>query len=180
MDHIPKILLGVITAMILFYGAAHNSTAGEVMEGPDSVDLDSLAELYGPVTFDHAMHTEAAEGKCAACHHHSTGTPVEDPLCVRCHATSGATDSVACQECHVAKRFEADYIQRLGEDKNLYHADKVGLKAAYHLRCMGCHEESGAPTGCQDCHTRNDAGDKFFHAGNYAPPPEARGTNKGH
>lgn len=163
-----KIALGLILTVILSFGSLTDCRA---MEGPDSVELDSLAQLYEPVAFDHAMHVEATEQNCATCHHHTTGTPVVDKNCARCHANSGEADQVACQECHPAKRFEAEYLNQLASDNTLYHVGKVGLKAAYHLKCLGCHEEAGAPTGCQDCHKRNDAGDKLFHAGQYAPAP---------
>jgi hypothetical protein len=140
------------------------------MEGPDMVEIDILAQLYEPVAFDHLMHVDAAEGNCATCHHHTTGTPVEDENCIKCHANSGEADEVACQGCHAAKRFDADYLKKIEEDNTLYHVDRMGLKGAYHTKCMNCHNEMGAPTGCQDCHARTEAGDKVFHAGAYAPP----------
>ena len=168
MDHITKLLMGFLFLLTLFLSSLQPCRA---MEGPDSVDIDSLSQLFDPVTFDHTMHVDIASS-CATCHHQTTGDPVEDPNCVRCHADSGPADSVACQDCHSAKRFEADYLKKLAEDNTIYHVDKVGLKAAYHLRCMSCHEEMGAPNGCQDCHTRTDAGDKFYHEGKYAPPED--------
>jgi len=167
MKQIPKFLLAVIFLMTMTLSPFFQCKA---MEGPDTVELDALAQLYEPVNFDHVMHVDVAEADCATCHHHTTGTPVKDKNCAKCHANSGATDEVACRECHPAKRFEAEYLKKMAEDNTLFHVGKVGLKAAYHLRCMGCHQEMGAPNGCQDCHTRNDAGDKFFHSGKYAPP----------
>jgi len=38
----------------------------------------------------------------------------------------------------------------------------------------------GVATGCQDCHTRTAVGDKFFHAGRYAPPAGAKPVGGGH
>jgi hypothetical protein len=38
----------------------------------------------------------------------------------------------------------------------------------------------GVANGCQDCHSRTDAGDKFFHAGNYAPPESDKPASGGH
>lgn len=180
MDQISRLLLCAACAMILSLAPAMKCQA---MDGPESVELDALAHFYEPVSFDHTMHVEAAEENCAACHHHTTGTPVTDENCARCHAESGATDEMACQSCHPAKRFDAEYLNKLAEDNTIYHTDKVGLKAAYHLRCMGCHEEVGGPVGCQDCHQRNEAGDKLFHSGKYAPPPgkkKAGGHGGGH
>jgi len=62
---------------------------------------------------------------CATCHHHS------EP---------GVT--LACKECHGAPF----------DPKNL---NMPGLKGAYHLQCMGCHQQmSSGPVGCTDCHAK--------------------------
>ena len=71
-------------------------------------------------------------------------------------------------------------MKKISEDPNLHHTGKVGLKGAYHLKCMGCHQEMGAPTGCQDCHPRNSKGDKFFHAGAFAPETAGAPKKGGH
>jgi hypothetical protein len=120
------------------------------------------------------MHEEVVDGQCGVCHHHTLGTEVVDQNCAKCHAESAATDEISCPECHAVKRFEAEYLTKLSSDESVYHIDRLGLKAAYHTRCYNCHAEMGAATGCQDCHARNDAGDKFFHAGKYAPPEGAK------
>lgn len=139
-------------------------------QGPDTVELGSIAQYYEPVQFDHQMHVGLIESnECAICHHHTLGTPVLDPICLRCHAGSGETDSVACRDCHPAKRFDASYLVLLEEDIHLFHAEKPGLQGAFHQSCLECHKENGAPTGCQDCHARTEEGDKFFHSGKYAP-----------
>jgi hypothetical protein len=177
MNLISKTLAGFIVAMLLAFAPQPECRA---MEGPDSVQIDSIAQLFGPVTFDHSMHVGVAENGCADCHHHTTGTPVKDPLCAKCHAKSGAAAEVSCQGCHVAKRFDADNLKRISEDNKLYHTDKVGLKAAYHIRCMGCHEEVGAPVGCTDCHQRVEAGDQYYRSGKFAPPPPAKGSHSAH
>jgi hypothetical protein len=178
MRQTTKFLMGFMILLALCFSPLPLCKA---MEGPEMVEIDSLAQLYEPVIFDHAMHVDVTEGSCATCHHHTTGDTVEDINCVKCHADSGPADEVSCQGCHAAKRFDADYLKKMAEDYTLYHTDKVGLKAAYHLRCMGCHEEMGAGNGCQDCHPRNDAGDKIFHAGSYAPPENAQTSHgEGH
>lgn len=146
-------------------------TQGQAQSIPDTIQIDSLSHLYGPVNFEHAMHTEIA-GSCAVCHHHGTGAPVEDPNCARCHSNSQKTQVVACRECHPVEPFSAEYLHQQELDVNRYHRDKPGLKAAYHLNCLGCHQKMDGPTGCQDCHVRTDAGDAFFHAGAYAPKAE--------
>lgn len=136
---------------------------------PVSVQLSVMANLYEPVIFDHAMHVEITESKCASCHHHTLSTPASDERCVRCHNDNRGADKVACGDCHVAERFAADYLRHLESSPLLFHVDKPGLRGAFHRKCLGCHTASGAPTGCQDCHRRNDKGDAFYRAGKYAP-----------
>lgn len=133
---------------------------------PEMVELDSLTQLFESVSFDHQMHLDV-EIECSVCHHHTTGTGVSDQRCVKCHDNADEVDAVACRDCHTIEPFSAAYIR--GEDQDQYHIDKPGLKGAYHLNCMGCHEEMGGPLGCEDCHERNDTGDAFFNAGKYAP-----------
>ena len=178
MEQIPKYLYGAILVTLLCFSPLQNFAAAG--DGPDEVEIDSLTQLYDPVYFDHAMHEEVTESLCSICHHHTLGTEVENENCMRCHAESGETDETSCQGCHSSKRFEADYLNKIDADNTLYHRDKVGLKAAYHIRCMGCHEEMGVANGCQDCHSRTDAGDKFFHAGNYTPVKSDKQTGGGH
>ncbi len=143
-------------------------------QGPDTVELGSIAQYYEPVTFDHELHVGLIESdECAICHHHTLGTPVQDPICLKCHAGSGEADAVACRDCHPAKRFDAEYLATIEEDIHLYHVEKPGLQGAFHQGCLECHKENDAPTGCQDCHVRTEEGDKFFYSGRYAPaPPE--------
>jgi len=178
MERIPKYLLSTVMAMLLCFSLY--TTIAQAGDGPDEVIIDSLAQLYEPVLFDHALHEEITESNCAICHHHTLGTEIDDENCMRCHAGSGASDEVSCQGCHSSKRFEAEYLNRIDADNTLYHRDKVGLKAAYHIRCMNCHEQMDAPNGCQDCHARTDAGNKFFHAGSYAPPESDLPASGGH
>jgi hypothetical protein len=178
MEPIPKYLLSTVAVMFLCVLSYSNITlAGD---GPDEVEINSLAQLYEPVLFDHAMHEEITEGNCAVCHHHTLGTQIVDENCMRCHAESSGTDEVSCQGCHASNRFEAEYLNKIDADNTLFHRDKVGLKAAYHIRCMNCHEEMGVANGCQDCHSRTDNGDKFFHAGNYTPSESDNHAGGGH
>jgi hypothetical protein len=167
-----KWLVGGIAAAALFVMPVTRGLAETV---PDTVQLDSLSNLYGPVTFDHSAHIDIA-GSCAVCHHHGTGAPVEDENCARCHSNSQKTRVLTCQECHPVDPFSAEYLREREMDKTLYHRDKPGLKAAYHLNCLGCHQEMDGPTGCQDCHVRTEAGDAFFHADAYAPNAEGEGS----
>jgi hypothetical protein len=149
-----------LLAIALLLGLAGLACAADE---PESVVLDSLANLYEGVEFDHMMHTELGED-CSVCHHHTTGTGPENDNCARCHADSPENDVVACSGCHEANPFAAEVLQEKSENRLLYHNDKPGLKAVYHLNCISCHEEMDGPTGCQDCHARTAAGDEFYHA----------------
>lgn len=168
-------LLGMVAALTL---AAPFAAPGWAADGPDTVVLDKLANHYEAVQFNHAMHVDVA-GNCAVCHHHTTGTAPVDPNCARCHKAGNRTASVACRDCHSDTPFSADNLKRIESDPRLYHSGKPGLKGALHQKCLGCHTEMGAPTGCQDCHARNDKGDAFFNAGKYAPAP-GKGGEHGH
>ncbi|MDT8419648.1 MAG: cytochrome c3 family protein [Desulfuromonadales bacterium] len=141
------------------------------MDYPDEVEIDSLASLYEGVVFDHAMHVEATED-CADCHHHTTGTQVSNEYCAKCHDGTQEMDIVSCQECHSANPLSPENLHIPRDDYN-YHLDKPNLKAAYHLNCMGCHQQVAGPTGCEDCHAKTDDGEMFYHSGKYAPEKTA-------
>jgi len=60
--------------------------------------------------------------------------------CESCHHFSDG-EMISCATCHEAT---------LGA----MSPDLPSLKKAYHDRCMGCHSEVEAATGCTDCHAR--------------------------
>jgi len=152
----------LITLMLALLLVATGGLA-QAVEMPDQVSLDTMAELFDGVEFDHAMHSELGED-CSACHHHTTGTGTLDERCVSCHADSEEVEPVSCRGCHVADPFSAEHINRKALDVYQFHVDTPGLKAAYHWSCVNCHAEMGGPTDCQDCHTRTAAGDDFYRA----------------
>lgn len=147
------------------------------MDVPDSVELNSMSKLFNGVVFDHAMHLDVTDD-CAVCHHHTTGSPSPNEKCARCHHGTQEMDVVACRDCHAREPFSAENLAAKRADQYRYHIDQIGLKAAYHQGCLGCHEEMNGPTGCQDCHTRNKTGDEFYDAGEFAP--KGGGTHSGH
>jgi hypothetical protein len=118
-------------------------------EVPGVITLDHIGEIYEEVTFDHAMHGEVAS--CATCHHHTMDMPSTDTRCTPCHKTSVQVDIVACKGCHSINPGNAKTMDSASKGK-IFHIDTAGLKRAYHLQCMGCHEEMGVPNGCKDCH----------------------------
>lgn len=164
-------LIGGIAALML-YLVPLDSGAASV---PDTINLNSLAQYYEGVKFNHARHISVTKD-CADCHHHTTGTLFEDRNCVRCHRNSSETKNVACKACHTLEPFSAATLK--ARDPKTYHMDKPGLKGAYHLNCMGCHAKNGGPTGCEDCHKRTDTGNQLYKAGSYTP--KNSGKSGGH
>jgi hypothetical protein len=133
---------------------------------PDTVTLNSQSKLYKPFEFNHSEHVLLTK-ECSGCHHHTTGTLVQDSNCIRCHLNSSETKVVSCKGCHQANPFSAAAIKE--KDPKIYHLDKPSLKAAMHRNCIGCHEKMKGPIGCQDCHQRTKEGDVFYNSGEFAP-----------
>ena len=156
------LILVVLAVSLPFSGQARN------LDLPDVVILDKLVNLYGSSEFDHEYHTEITDD-CTLCHHHTVGIPATDENCGRCHNTENVLEKIACSDCHSAEPFSADHLSQKEAETHLFHTDKPGLKAAYHLNCLNCHVEMGGPEGCEDCHERSDEGDAFYHSGKYAP-----------
>lgn len=153
------------------------SCSFDAKDAPEVVTIAGLVDLYGPVEFHHKQHTEAAS--CSDCHHHTLGTTPTRWNCIKCHANSHEADSISCGDCHPRDRFSTRYLITL-DNPDLFHKETPGLKGAYHLNCVGCHQDVGGPTGCEDCHTMNEAGKKRFNAGTYAPvSADAAGDHRG-
>ncbi len=144
------------------------------MDYPEEIEIDSLVNLYEAVVFDHAMHVDATEN-CSECHHHTTGTGVANEYCAKCHNGNEEMDLVACVDCHSADPLSPENLHNPTPDF-VYHNDQPNLKAAYHLNCIGCHKEVDGPTGCEDCHAKTEAGDKFYHSGEFAPKESAHSS----
>lgn len=156
MDAISKSLFWSFCIGALFAVFVQN---GMAMDSPDAIELSTLANRYEPVAFDHSMHRDMAS--CATCHHHTTGTPPVDEHCAKCHKNSGPSASAACAACHPANPCDAsEKLQGKDADVATFHLEIAGLKRAYHINCLGCHQEMGAPTGCDDCHAKREIGPK--------------------
>lgn len=83
-------------------------------------------DQYYPVRFMHAKHGLLARD-CAVCHHY---VPAE------------GRDIVGCSSCHQQPFAPAA-------------PERPGLKAAYHLQCMACHDKEGkGPVSCTGCHAK--------------------------
>jgi hypothetical protein len=95
----------------------------------DSPIIKQAEDHYGPVRFMHSKHA-AITKDCALCHHYR-------PL------AENASETTRCSACH-QEPFRTD------------QPDRLGLKAAYHQQCMGCHREMNqGPLECLGCHAKN-------------------------
>lgn len=164
---------GLITLILL----VALSGTGLSYSVPDNINLNTKGKLYDSFSFNHAKHIQLTK-ECADCHHHATGTLMEDPNCIRCHRNSGETKTVACRGCHSADPFSAATMKEVANSLQKYHLDKPGVKAAMHQNCLGCHSKKNGPTGCQDCHRRTKEGDAFYNSGQFAP--KGKSTSSGH
>ena len=100
---------------------------------------------YEPVRFMHSKHA-ALVNDCSRCHH---ARPAE----------ANASETVRCSACH-QEAFKPKFPERLG------------LKAAYHIQCMGCHEEEKkGPVDCLGCHLKNpvDHSERIALSGDPSP-----------
>jgi hypothetical protein len=94
--------------------------------------VNTYEDQYRPVRFMHTQHAVNYVDSCAECHHYRP-------------AGEGASETVRCAVCH-QEPFKEEAL------------DRVGLKAAYHLQCMGCHQQRGkGPVGCESCHRERSA-----------------------
>jgi len=95
----------------------------------DSPIIKKSNDFYGPVRFMHNKHMTVS-GDCVTCHHYRPEGKNE-------------SETVRCRACH-QEAFNPDVPGR------------TGLKAAYHLKCFGCHKEvKKGPVNCTGCHEKN-------------------------
>jgi hypothetical protein len=94
----------------------------------DTIYLKALSNIYQPVRFSHGYHIGLAKD-CPSCHHFSE--PNKTPACTACH------ESISIYKY-----------------KGLERKTGLGLKAAYHGLCVGCHEKGSGPAACNACHSR--------------------------
>jgi hypothetical protein len=92
---------------------------------PEFVMIKVLEDEYEPVKFPHRKHAHMLETNfdCTECHHFAPPTPKNPP----------------CKDCHNPYEYRQDIEQ-------------VGLKAAYHRRCLTCHAQWSQNTNCELCH----------------------------
>ncbi len=95
----------------------------------DSPMIKKTEDHYGPVRFMHSKHAAVIKD-CALCHHYR---PLDE----------AASETARCSACH-QEPFQKE------------HPERLGLKAAYHQQCMGCHRDMNqGPIDCLGCHSKN-------------------------
>jgi hypothetical protein len=114
-------------------------------EIPETVTINELSDIYGPVEFPHrkivrALMDNVKENKLAQYFHNDQAT-----ICQGCHHNSPtAKQPPRCGNCH-----------GMPSDEKLA---MPGLKGAYHQQCLGCHREMDvkkpSPVACADCHEK--------------------------
>ncbi|GBE00064.1 nine-heme cytochrome c precursor [bacterium BMS3Abin07] len=144
----PIVIVVAVSACIVFLASVYSYAADHRV--PKVVVLDSIAQNYKAVTFDHATHSMIAE-KCGTCHHqHSVG---DRRSCMECHTLdssifkgSVANTFLPCKDCH-----------------GIYDPSRPGmpgLRGAYHRKCFQCHRGMNGigtdPKGCNEtCHAKS-------------------------
>jgi hypothetical protein len=126
---------------------------------PAVLQLNEIMALYGPVEFDHENHAGIADG-CRSCHHAKFGDPLS---CGHCHSNyverrdfghdvhEEAMDCLSCHQVTSTAEMRCSACHKTPHDPENLHV--IGLKGAFHLRCMGCHEELGLDVSCTACHS---------------------------
>jgi hypothetical protein len=117
---------------------------------PQMVKIDAIVDEYEAVNFPHrqivrAIFARIKENRMAAFFHGNDVT-----LCAGCHHNAPATLNPArCDACH-------------GEAFANQQDGRPGLKGAYHVQCMACHQVMGieepAATDCIKCHKKRNQG----------------------
>lgn len=92
---------------------------------PDTVIIDVLEDEYEPTKFPHKKHVHMAVTTldCYECHHFTPPSNKKTP----------------CKDCH-------------NPYENRPDLELIGLKAAYHRRCLTCHAQWSQNTNCELCH----------------------------
>lgn len=101
-----------------------------VDEAPVLFVMDTLANRYAPVVFNHRLHARMAEmmGGCSSCHHHNP--PGKILACIACHQPN----------------------------KKSHDITRPSLEGAYHQLCISCHRKWDTTwqtkSDCYSCHPK--------------------------
>ena len=135
----------IISTLVVLVAGLPQAGAARNLDLPEVVVLDKLENLYTGVEFDHEYHLDIADD-ITYCHHHTVGIPPANEKCHKCHNAANVLESVACVNCHSSEPFSAQYLSEKEAQRDIYHIDKPGLRAAYHLNCLKCHVEMAGPS----------------------------------
>jgi len=134
-----------IAGILLVAGAI--SYAAFPVKPPEEPIRIMFTAVSGNVLFHHKTHSsDSGYGiSCFDCHHHYEEDEPGLYTCKDCHQIPEEDESApqACLDCHDETEVEDTEITN-GTD-------------AFHLQCMGCHEDFGAGPGegseeCSSCH----------------------------
>ncbi|MFZ3382403.1 MAG: cytochrome c3 family protein [Candidatus Methanoperedens sp.] len=117
--------------------APPNISGATVTIQPDNIGQVTLASNNEWPTVNKSEYLSIKYGPATQFHKIMS----EKVSCNTCHHNSG--DEIhACKDCH-------------NSPANPHDSTKPGLKAAYHERCISCHQEdfSSGPQSCINCHT---------------------------
>ncbi len=113
---------------------------------PETVVIDIMADQYQGAKFPHrkivkALFDRSADNKMATVFHKTPET-----LCMGCHHNAPLEPGPpSCASCH---------NPAMVDESN----GRPGLKGAYHVQCIGCHQQMGiekpAATACIECHLK--------------------------
>jgi hypothetical protein len=131
--------------------------------GPENISIDKVppsdvvGKLFGPAEYPHKYHVELI-GDCSNCHHffdlHYNENLVSADKCDKCHASpefDTISKNFSCDICHQPQTSFKIALVQIEEGNELLVPN---LKAAYHRRCIECHEATKGPLGCTDCHEK--------------------------
>jgi hypothetical protein len=154
----------VVAGLLLQHPLSLISVAeDQPLQLPELIEISSLQKYYLPVIFDHQLHGQSYD--CISCHHRpDSDDSAAQNSCSRCHQKDSGPKFAPCASCHQSGNEIDDitYDQNREGHFGIFHIDTPGLKGAYHLQCLGCHREEGAPSKCQDCHGFSKAGRRLF------------------
>lgn len=144
-----KIVSFVVPLSLVFGGGAIILTSQDTSEVAATNVPDAAATIqqvnleHAPVISNDTWPTVDKSEYLAIKYGPATGfhkVMSEKVSCQTCHHNSGG-EIRACKDCH-------------DSPANPHNSTKPGLKAAYHQRCISCHQEDfSGPQSCTKCHT---------------------------
>ncbi len=140
---VPLLVLAVgVGALAFVWLDSHEQSEGAPVGSQDQLmNKSELVEMYGPASFDHALHQNTTSD-CTVCHHKGGGTST---LCEECHGT--VFDPADLSKPGLSRVFHLLCI-------SCHKENQVGP-----TECTGCHTQAAIPplsiahplTGVDNC-----------------------------